>query len=1540
MRLALTVVSPARRQWADVVLDADPATPVGEIAAELDRFAAAGFVQAPDDAAAGHSAGKYGADEYRSGAYGAGDAGEPGARILRFPGPHTQGSLAVSAPAPQARAWATPLYVDYQLVQPGLSLARSPLRAGSVISLGSPEGCVHPEPTGLMEIRVAGGPAAGAVHRLSLGETTIGSGQSVALPLHDPQVPGFALHITVDRRGGCQVAAYEGVQARIEGEPLSAPAQWQPGQQIAVGATLLGLAPYEPPDAALHPSEDGGGIDFNRPPRLLPPERVTRFQLPMPPGANERRPLPVLMAVVPVLLGVALAVFMHEIYMLAMSVMSPVMLIGNHMSERKRGRKSHAARMAEYREHKARITSDARAALDAERVARRSDCPDPGTTLSIASGPRRRLWERRRTDPDYLLLRVGTADLPSAVELTDPEQDEHRRQVFWQIPDVPVTMPLRERGVVGVAGPGDTPRAIGRWLVAQTATMHSPNDLQIYVLTDSAGKASWEWTRWLPHCRPSYGKQGSGQNCAALIGNDAESVATRIAELLMIVNTRQKALREQNASQVRFQTDVMVVFDGSRKLRSLPGVIQVLREGQQVGVYAVCLDADERLLPAECQAVAVVQPDGLRVQQMMAATIREVRPDHVSPGWCARLARAMAPIRDVSDNDDAAGLPDSSRLLDVLRLEPPTAEAIAGRWNAGGRSTLAMIGESYDGPFGIDMRKDGPHGLIAGTTGSGKSELLQSIVASLAVANRPDQMTFVLVDYKGGSAFKDCVQLPHTVGMVTDLDTHQVERALVSLSAELTRREHILAEAGAKDIEDYQILLDRERRPGRRLTPGSTGGRPPGGLEPMPRLLIVIDEFASMVRDLPDFVTGLVNIAQRGRSLGIHLILATQRPSGVVSADIRANTNLRIALRVTDPTESADVIDAPEAAHISKSTPGRAYVRLGHTSLIPFQAGRVGGRRPGTAATVTDRPWLARVDWAGLGRPEPARPTVKQREEEEITDLKVLVEQINRAVRGLGIPPQHSPWLPALPEAAQLADIGQAAAGERWTAGGQTPPPFGIEDLPERQLQRPAVISLEAFSHLMAAGAPRTGRSQLLRTIAGTLALAHDCADVHMYGIDCGNGALLPLADLPHCGAVVGRTQTERAVRLLGRLDGELSRRQELLADNGFADINEQRSTVRPDDRLPHIVVFLDRWEGFTTTLGELDAGSLTDIVTRILGEGASVGVHLVMTGDRSLLAGRISALCEEKLVFKLAEKDDYALAGLRPRDMPDDVPPGRAFRTGTGIEVQVALLSPDTSGQGQAAALREIAASRASRDASVAAARRPFRVDVLPSRITFGEAWNLRPATGTSPLWGLVGVGGDQLTACGPDLASGVPAFIVAGPPKSGRSTILMSMARSFLAAGTPVVLATPRPSPLRSLDGLDGVLKVFGTDDLDEEEFAGTLAAAGDRCAVLVDDAEMLRDCDASGELSRIVSFGTDSGRALVFAGDADSICVGFSGWQVDAKRARRGCLIAPQTLPEGDLIGMRLTRGHLGQSARPGRCLLNVGDANLLTVTVPTD
>ncbi|MCL2552694.1 MAG: FtsK/SpoIIIE domain-containing protein, partial [Actinomycetia bacterium] len=1158
MRLSLTVVDPLGGDRADVVVDTDPTSTVSELARALGQKVGGG-----------------------------------GAEIISIAGGAARmpGSPAV--------------YVDGYAVDPNWSVAQSPLREGAVVSLYDPAGCLPGEPAGVVELRVAGGPDAGGVHRLGIGRVEIGRGPSARIRIDDSELADRAAVLTVGMGGTCQVT--------VGGETK----EWPLGDQLALGNSLLELGPYTPPNAALHPGEDGATYEYNRPPRLSPPERETHFRLPGPPKEPNARPLPWLMALMPLVMAVSMAFMMHRMTYLIMAVVSPIVMVGNYFMDKKNGRKSFAKTVTEYRERKEGIEKDANTALDLERKDRAAASPDPATVLNTATGPRTRLWERRRGDGDHLLIRVGTARLPSEVVLDDPEQEEHRRKVTWEIDDAPVAVELRRLGVIGFAAPGDGARAMGRWAVAQAATLSSPMDVQFYVLTEQAGQESWDWVRWLPHSRPT-----DGQDASALMGTDAETVAARIAELGSILDGRQKAKQKAGAAanHAAFfkDPDIVVILDGSRRLRAMPGVVQLLREGPGVGMFLICLDSEERFLPGECQAVVIAEfeqqaaepapvasvpqanagvgPQGgfpsvnawyagaqqaqavqaepafgafrLRVEQAGSARIRKVRPDLVSPAWCARLARCLSPIRDISGDTEDSAIPSASRLLDVLELEPPTEDAITARWRMSPISTQAVVGESYDGPFAIDIRKDGPHGLIAGTTGSGKSELLQTIVASLAVANTPEAMTFVLVDYKGGSAFKDCVQLPHTVGMVTDLDAHLVERALESLGAELKRREHILAEAGAKDIEDYTDFLKRMPE-----------------LKPMPRLLIVIDEFASMVRELPDFVTGLVNIAQRGRSLGIHLILATQRPSGVVSPEIRANTNLRIALRVTDGSESSDVIDAPDAGNISKSTPGRAYVRLGATSLVPFQSGRVGGRRPGAVENVSVAPWVGVVDWSQLGRSAPQRPAGAKGEEDEITDLKVLVEAICAANERMGIPAQHSPWLPALPDSLQLGELPVPAP-----LGSLPAAPYGVEDLPALQARRPVAIDFHSFGHLLAAGAPRSGRSQLLRTIAGSLANTLSTADLHLYGIDCGNGALNALTRLPHCGAVVGRSQSERAIRLMGRLKAEMTRRQELLAADGFADIGEQRSAAATEEeRLPHIVVLLDRWEGFTPSLGELD---------------------------------------------------------------------------------------------------------------------------------------------------------------------------------------------------------------------------------------------------------------------------------------------------------------------------------------------------------------
>ncbi|MEV4880123.1 FtsK/SpoIIIE domain-containing protein [Streptomyces cyaneofuscatus] len=1416
--------------------------------------------------------------------------------------------------------------VDGFLVAPETTLQESPLRDAAVVRLGHRARMAAQEPGGLVEVRVVSGTGAGSVHRLDIGEYHIG-----LTPGGVPQVERSATAagpagLRVGPGGRCTLLPYDDASAgkpsphersaavspvRLDREDVTEERAWPVGGQLAVGGSLLELALTERPDAAVQPSDDGGGLDYNRPPRLLPPKPGANFRLPSPPGEPERRPLPYITAIAPLVLAAGGVFIFGRLSALLFGLLTPIVVIGNYVMSRRSGKESYATRLKKYEEAKTRIEGEADEAVVAERTARRSWFPDPAAVLLTAVGPRRRLWERRTADADFLELRVGTADQPSDVVLQDPTVDEHKRQLPRVAYDVPVTVGLRGHRVLGIAGRGETVRAVARWVVGQAAILHSPRDLQLYVLTGPGGERDWAWIRWLPHVRPR-----PGQDTVITVGTDTGSAARRVSELTALITARTAA---RATGVTAGQQDVLVVLDGARRLRSLPGIVQILRDGPSVGVHAVCLDDEERLLPEECQAVVVEEPGGtLRIGRSGVATLTGVRPDRVTADWCRSVGRALGPLRDPGGSaEEASVLPGAARLLDVLSLDPPTAEAVAGRWRAGGRTTSAVVGVSLDGPFALDLRRDGPHGLVAGTTGSGKSELLQTLVASLAVGNRPDAMTFVLVDYKGGSAFKDCVSLPHTVGMVTDLDAHLVERALTSLSAELKRREHILAGAGAKDIEDYIDLLVRE--PHR---------------APLPRLLIVIDEFASMVRELPDFVKGLVNIAQRGRSLGIHLILATQRPGGVVSPEIRANTNLRIALRVTDRSESQDVIDSPESAGISKSNPGRAYVRLGQTSLVPFQAGRVGGRRPGAAADASaPAPWVVPVGWGQLGMPVPPRPRVAHTESgTAVTDLADLVEAVRGANRELGVPQQHSPWLPALPTALVLDDLPAPASGPY-----DLPPvPYGLVDLPAEQAQLPLVLDLSAFGHLHLVGSPRAGRSQTLRSIAGALARAHSCADLHLYGIDCGNGALLALEALPHTGAVVQRTQPERLARLLSRLTAEVARRQELLAARGAADLPELRSALPAGERPAHIVVLLDRWEVFDKTLADHDSGSLLNGVLGLLREGASVGVHVAVAGDRTLFSSRLSSTTEDKLVLRLNEKSEYSMIGVPQRSVPDDIPSGRALRATDKAEVQIALLAPDTTGQAQAAALQSIGAACGERDGEVPRAARPFRVDLLPDRVSAAEAAALLPVPRPGPLWAMAGVGGDELSAVGADLSLSA-SFVVGGPARSGRSTLLLTMALSLLDAGTKVVVAAPRRSPLRELAGREGVVAVFTDADVPRQELEKALADHPGPLVVVVDDADGLQKSEAEPVLGAIARSGAETGRGLILAGQTDRLMAGFSGWFVDVRRNRQGALLSPQAVGDGELIGGKVPRSRLG-GGRPGRALFHNGDGRLRTVQVP--
>ena len=711
-----------------------------------------------------------------------------------------------------------------------------------------------------------------------------------------------------------------------------------------------------------------------------------------------------------------------------------------------------------------------------------------------------------------------------------------------------------------------------------------------------------------------------------------------------------------------------MVLDGARQLRRLPGVARLLAEGPDLGVRAICLDEQAVALPVECGATVEVAGEtdtALRVTVRDSAALDGVALDGVSQPWAQRFARALAPLEDATPDDAVTELPSEVALLDLLPYDATDAGALETAWLVSPRSASVPLGVGVEGqPFTVDLRLDGPHALVAGTTGAGKSELLQALVAGLAVGNRPDELAFVLIDYKGGAAFKDCARLPHTVGTVTDLDGHLTERALSSLGAELRRRETVLRDGGCKDIDDY--LAHRSH-----------------GDPSLPRLVLVVDEFATLAEELPDFVGGLVGIAQRGRSLGVHLVLATQRPSGVVSADIRANTTLRIALRVTDAGESADVVDVKDAATISRATPGRAVARIGAGAVTPFQSARVGRG----ATVATPGPHVRRAIWADAGR---ARPRSVAGPTSGPTDLSRLVDAACAAASALDITPVPSPWLPPLGDVLSLAAV---------PATRPSAVPFGLLDLPAEQRRASLVLDLEHGGHLLVAGGPRSGRTTVLRTIAGSLAMRTAADEAHLYVIDGGSGGLTALAGLPHCGAVVGRDQISRGDRLLTRLAQEVERRQSLLAAAGFASVAEQRAAAEPGDRLPWLVLMVDGWEGVQAAYDEIDHGRPLDVLQRLVREGGSAGLRVVLTGDRGVLTSRVGASISDRLLLRLADPGDYGLAGVAARQVPAAMPAGRGLLADGAVELQVALLGDDPAGPAQQAALSAVAGRRAEAD-------------------------------------------------------------------------------------------------------------------------------------------------------------------------------------------------------------------------------------------------
>jgi S-DNA-T family DNA segregation ATPase FtsK/SpoIIIE len=558
----------------------------------------------------------------------------------------------------------------------------------------------------------------------------------------------------------------------------------------------------------------------------------------------------------------------------------------------------------------------------------------------------------------------------------------------------------------------------------------------------------------------------------------------------------------------------------------------------------------------------------------------------------------------------------------------------------------------------------------------------------------------------------------------------------------------------------------------------------------------------------------------------------------------------------------------------------------------------------------------------GDAPPRAAGDSEVEGEGEADTDLTLLVEACAGAAVRLGLEPQPSPWLPPLPDLVLIGDLPPVEDPLAGAPGRVPPLAYGLLDLPAEQRRASLVLDLDRSSHLMVIGSPRAGRTTTLRAIAAAVAAAASADDVHLHALDFGGGGLAALAALPHTGAVVTPDQPERVDRLLTWLGAEVVRRQRVLAEAGCSGLLEQRSRAAPEDRMPHLLVLLDRWEAFLAAYQDLDAGRLVDLVLRVVREGPSAGIQLVITADRSGAIGRMGSLVEERLLLRLADRGDYAALGVPSRSVPGELGAGRGWSLGREpVVAQVALIDADPAGPAQAARLR--------REAAVLgrAARPPRRFEPLPSTVRRAD---LPPHPDPAVL--VVGVGGDDLGAIGLDAQATGGGVLVAGPPGSGRSTALLTFSAALAPLGLPVVAVAPRPSLLRELPGCLSDPADPGAAALLEARLVGRPAV------LLVDDAELLLDTPLAPVLERIVRRARDTGTVVIVAGTTEDLLGCFRGFVVDLRRSRTGLLLCPQSAADGDLLGVRLSRATGGEVV-PGRALLAVrGQVQPLQVAAP--
>lgn len=954
----------------------------------------------------------------------------------------------------------------------------------------------------------------------------------------------------------------------------------------------------------------------------------------------------------------------------------------------------------EYLAYLTDLRQTVRVAATQQRRATNWVSPAPGT-LAFVAEERTRVWERSTEDTDFMLTRVGVSDQPLCVTLEAPElpplaqldpvsaSAAHRFMVTHETQkNLPFGVNLADWARVEVAGDEGEARALVRAMLTSIALFQNPDSVQIAIAADASSLVHWEWAKWLPHAQSHSRRDGLG--AARMIGSDLAAL-----EDMLPGDIHERARFVPGGGE---SPHIIIVTDG---VRPHGDNRIVTREGLQ-GVTIIDLPSQwTDLEAANTLRVAFGMGERLGTAELITLShaAEPIKPDAMSIPEAEATARRLLPLYTDSSQavEGGATTTEQLELVELLGLPDVRDIDFDHVWQSRPeRDRLRVpIGQTTTGaPIILDLKESaqqgmGPHGVMIGATGSGKSEVLRTLVLALALTHSPEQLNFVLVDFKGGATFAGMAGMPHVSSIITNLgdEIALVDRFQDALQGEVTRRQELLRASG-----NFANVFDYEK--------ARRGGRT--DLDPLPALLIVADEFSELLAAKPEFIESFVNIGRVGRSLQVHLLLASQRLEEGKLRGLDTYLSYRVGLRTFSAAESRSILGVPDAYTLPQQ-PGVGFLKSDTETMTQFRAAYVSGspktrRRVATLGASSGSDEIgAKVEFftaapsaieAPLDNEADAVLEAPAQAEEKRSTFELAVEQMS----GKGTP-AHQVWLPPLETPTSLdqlfGDLTESPElgihSPSWRGRGLTVP-LGMVDVPLEQRREALTVALGgAAGHVAIVGGPLSGKSTLARTTMASLALTLTPAEVQFYVLDFGGGSFAGLSSFPHLAGVATRSEPDVVRRMVAEVSGLVDAREQYFRDNGIDSIDtyrQRRAEGRYDDGYGDIFLIVDGWG---TVRADFEAAEAQ--ILAIAARGLTFGVHVVITAARWMeIRANLKDLIGTRMELRLGDPTDSEV----DRKAAANVTQGAPGRGLSPRKLQMLTALPRIDGSGDASSLAD----------------------------------------------------------------------------------------------------------------------------------------------------------------------------------------------------------------------------------------------------------